>query len=174
MMCVGVITLDVGRLIINYLFPSFFSIYSPTASWARKKFPTHKSRQLFAFPAENHYYITVFGENIMVFENSVWLGCAPRKFYSLRDEFLAWSPKLHVSQQRLVCSWISAFISAIFCIFTNSGSIWAIFWMAAAACCCRGSILEMKYLVKSTFLSFHYDKQSIQTFQGSTDRRWRV
>ena len=163
MMCVGVITLDVGRLIINYLFPSFFSIYSPTASWARKKFPTHKSRQLFAFPAK-----------IMVFENLVWLGWIPRKFYSLRDEFLAWSPKLHVSQQRLVCSWISAFISAIFCIFTNSGSIWAIFWMAAAACCCRGSILEMKYLVKSTFLSFHYDKQSIQTFQGSTDRRWRV
>ena len=53
-MCVGVITLDVGRLIINYLFPSFFSIYSPTASWARKKFPTHKSRQLFAFPSENY------------------------------------------------------------------------------------------------------------------------
>ena len=77
-MCVGVITLDVGRLIINYLFPSFFSIYSPTASWARKKFPTHKSRQLFAFPAENQYYIAVFGEITMIFENLVWLGCIPR------------------------------------------------------------------------------------------------
>jgi len=62
--------------------------------------------------------------------------------YLLRDEFLAWSPRLHLSQQRLVCSEINAFISASFCIFTNSGSIWAIFWMAAAACCCRGSIIE--------------------------------